>query len=73
MGGVFARGFLKAGYSITPVTRAHSIETCAMNNPEPDAVLVAVGEKDSQPILTGMPETWRGRLILLQNELLPND
>jgi hypothetical protein len=35
--------------------------------------LVAVGENDLQAVLKSMPKTWRKRLALLQNELLPAD
>ncbi len=73
MGGVFARGFLRSGYTVTPVTRQDSIEVIATTHPEPDAVLVSVGEKDLPDMLASMPDTWRDRLILLQNELLPRD
>ena len=73
MGGVFARGFLRMGYAITPVTRNQSMTDCARHHPEPDAVLIAVGEKDLHEVLDQIPAEWRDRLILLQNELLPAD
>ena len=73
MGGVFARGFLRTGHTITPVNRKQSLSECAEQHPDTDAVLVAVGEKDLHEVLGNIPDSWRDRLILLQNELLPQD
>jgi hypothetical protein len=73
MGGVFARGFLKTGYNVIPVTRNQSVTERAEQYPEPDGVLVAVGEKDLHEVLDSLPAAWLDRLILLQNELLPAD
>ena len=73
MGGVFARGFLRTGYTVIPVLRNQSLEERAEQHPDPDAVLVAVAEKDLHDVLASIPDAWRERLILLQNELLPND
>ena len=73
MGGVFARGFLRSGYTVIPVLRDQSLAERAEQHPDPDAVLVAVAEKDLQDVLASIPDAWRDRLILLQNELLPND
>ncbi len=36
-------------------------------------VLIAVGENDLQSVLNQNPITWRNKLCLLQNELLPKD
>ena len=41
--------------------------------PEPELVLIAVGEADLHEQLMKVPETWKDRLVLLQNELLPRD
>jgi hypothetical protein len=73
MGGVFARGLLRAGYPVWPLTRHADIDELAAAVPEPAMVLVAVGEKDLHPVLELIPEAWRDRLALLQNELLPRD
>ena len=73
MGGVFARGFLRLGHPLYPVTRQTSMEEVAAAIPDPDAVIVAVGEKDLPAVLEKLPEVWRNRLVLLQNELLPAD
>jgi len=73
MGGVFARGILKAGYSVYPVMRGADIDKIAKEISEPEAVVVAVGEKDIQGILAAIPKVWHEKLVLLQNELLPRD
>jgi len=41
--------------------------------PEPEMVIVAVAEKDLHATLADLPDAWRDRLVLLQNELLPRD
>lgn len=73
VGGVFARGFLKAGYSVHPVNRSLSLEEAQKQYADVEAVVVGVGEKDLKSILQSIPEQWKDKLILLQNELLPKD
>jgi hypothetical protein len=73
MGELFARGFLKLGHPVYPVLRGTRLCDAARVVPEPLLVVAAVGEDDLDPLLTVMPETWKGRLALLQNELLPHD
>ena len=73
MAGVFARGFLRSGYPVKPVTRGMDIKDVANEIPEPELVLIAVGETDVQSVLKNIPETWKQCLVLLQNELLPTD
>lgn len=73
MAGVFARGFLRSGFPVYPVTRNMDIKQQAKHIPEPELVLVAVAEADIQSALSNMPEQWKNNLVLLQNELLPND
>ncbi len=73
IGGVFARGFLRLGISVHPVTRDSDMTTLAQRVPEPALVVVAVGESSLQPVLSELPAIWRHRVCLLQNELLPND
>jgi ketopantoate reductase len=73
MGGVFARGFLRSGYPVYPVTRSDSAADLAQQIPEPALVLLAVAENDLHPMLQSMPEPWHKHLALLQNELLPGD
>ena len=73
IGGVFARGFLKLGHPVYPVTRQTPIDDVATTVTDPELVMVAVGEKDLHPALETIPAPWRDRLVLIQNELLPRD
>ncbi len=73
MGSVFARGFLKLGYSVVPVVRTSDPEIVAKECLNPELVLIAVGEAALQSVLEAVPKAWRDRVALLQNELLPSD
>ena len=73
MGGVFARGYLRTGHPVYPVTRKTDMQELARSIGEPAVVVVAVGEVDLASTLERLPETWKNRLLLLQNELLPDD
>lgn len=73
IGGVLARGILRAGFTVVPVNRGDDISQVAAENPDPEAVLVTVAEKDLHPALESIPPAWRDSLCLVQNELLPRD
>jgi len=73
MGRVFAGGFLRAGHPVYPVIREMDLDREATLIPGPELVLVTVGEKDLHSVLDALPEIWRDRVGLLQNELLPRD
>ncbi len=73
MSGVFARGLLKAGYPLYPVTRETDINELTKQISTPEMVLIAVGETDLDPVLKRLPESWKNAVALLQNELLPDD
>jgi ketopantoate reductase len=73
MGGVFARGLLRTGHPVYPVTRDTDMAEAASELPEPELVLVAVAENDLHATLEQLPSTWHSRIALLQNELLPRD
>ena len=73
LGSVFARGFLKTGHPVFPVTRDMDMHLVAQTHPNPKAVMVAVGESDLSEVLKNCPESWKNNLILIQNELLPRD
>jgi len=73
MGGVFGRAMLKAGYPVVPVTRDMAMDVVASELPGPEMVILAVAEKDLQASLAEIPDVWRDRMVLLQNELLPRD
>jgi ketopantoate reductase len=53
------------------VVRGMALADAAAQTPEPELVLVAVAEGDLDTTLESMPDAWRDRLVLLQNELLP--
>lgn len=73
MAGVFARGFLRAGYPVYPIRRTDNLNQALANMPEPLLVLLAVGEKDLHASLDSIDARWYDKLALLQNELLPRD
>jgi len=73
MGSVFARGFLRCGYTVHPVVRGVEMADVAAELPPPELVLIAVGEADLHAQLAKVPDAWSDRLVLLQNELLPAD
>jgi len=73
MGGVFARGFLRTGFTVVPVNRGDDVDKVAAENPTPEMVLLAMGETDLSHALGSMPQVWQDKLALLQNELLPQD
>ena len=73
MGSVFARGFLRLGFTVQPVTRDMDMQEVAKVNPEPELVLIAVGEANLHQQLRRIPDVWKDKLVLLQNELLPRD
>src|SRR5512143_501692 len=73
MAGVFTRGFLKCGYPVFPLLRGDDMNAEARALVTPALVLVSVGENDLHPVLEQIPQAWRDRLGLLQNELLPRD
>lgn len=73
LGRVFAGGLLRTGHSVTPVNRGDDMDVVAARVPAAVLVLVAVAEADLHTVLKNLPPAWRGRLALLQNELLPRD
>jgi hypothetical protein len=73
MGGVFAKALLKLGHPVHPVLRSTGQAGVAAEVPDPALALVTVGENDLAPVLADLPEPWRRRAGLIQNELLPRD
>ena len=73
MGGIFARGLLRLGHAVFPLTRVMAMDKAASEIAKPEAVIVAVAENDIQAALGDIPGAWKNRLVLLQNELLPRD
>lgn len=73
IGSVFARGFLKTGHPVYPVTRDMDFNHAIHRIPEPELVLVTVGENDLDTVLAKLPEPWKANVALIQNELLPQN
>ncbi len=73
LAGVFARGFLRLGHPVYPITRDMKMARECEKIPEPVLVLVAVPEHELHPVLEQIPRSWRPHVGLLQNELLPGD
>jgi len=73
IGGVLAHGLLKTGHPVFPIGRDTDIAAALAAKPDLDGLLVAVGEKDLDPVLEHIPGAWFDRLVLIQNELLPDD
>lgn len=73
IGAVLAHGFLRLGHPVYPITRRMPMSAEAAQIPEPALVIVAVGEADLHPTLAQLPDVWKTRVALLQNELLPPD
>ena len=73
LGRVFAGGLLRAGCTVVPVNRGDDMAVLAQRHPTPELVLVAVAENDLHTVLAALPEPWKTRVALIQNELLPRD
>ncbi len=71
LGAEFARGFLRCGYPVYPVTRQTNIEELSQQLSDPELVLIAVQEKALEQVLQNIPPCWQDKLALIQNELLP--
>jgi len=73
LGQVLATGFLKIGHPVYPLIRGSSLADLTTLSVDPFLIIVAVGEKDLDGILMTLPETFRDRIVLLQNNLLEPD
>jgi len=73
LGRVFAGGLLRAGLTVIPVNRGDDMAAVAQRHPAPELVLIAVAEADLHTILAALPDAWKPRAALIQNELLPRD
>ncbi len=73
IGSVFARGCLRLGHPVYPVTREMSAAVVAKEIPYPEAVILAVTEGELHEQLAQLPNAWKNQLVLIQNELLPKD
>lgn len=73
LGQLLAAAFLKAGYPVYPVTRSDCLSDLVAEGIDPLLVVIAVGEADLQGVLSVVPDAYRSKILLLQNELLPLD
>jgi hypothetical protein len=73
LGRVFAGGLLRTGNMVIPVNRGDDMATLAKAHPAPELVLIAVAENDLHTVLAILPDAWKPRAALIQNELLPRD
>lgn len=72
LGSVFARAFLKNNYPVYPITRKTNVSELA-SQIDPELILVCTAEGDLQSALATIPEQWKDRVAMMQNELLPRD
>lgn len=73
IGAVFARGFLRSGHPVYPITRDMDMQQEYRRIPEPALIMVTVAEADLHSTLKNIPDAWKPRIALIQNELLPCD
>ena len=73
MGAVFSHALLRTGHPVFPALRSTPAADAYERNPDPALALVTVGEDDLHSVLADVPEAWRSRIGLIQNELLPRD
>lgn len=73
MAGVFAKGLLRLGHPLHPVTRDDDISAMASQIPGPALTLVTVREGDLEAVLSDLPAPWRHTVALVQNDLVPSD
>jgi len=70
LGSAFSSAFLKLGYPVVPVRRGDDVrESCAG---ELSLILVAVGEDDLSAVLRDIPRDKHSLVVLIQNELRPD-
>lgn len=73
LGRIFAGGLLRTGCTVIPANRGDDMTAMGQRHAAPELVLIAVAENDLQPVLAALPENWKSRVALIQNELLPRD
>jgi ketopantoate reductase len=73
LGQLLGAAFLRSGHPVYPITRSITWDNLPPELPDPGLVVIAVGEADLDAVLSGLPERFRDRVLLLQNELLPPD
>ena len=73
LGQVLASGFLKIGHPVFPLNRGSSFSELTTSGVDPLLIIIAVGEKDLKEVLMILPESFKDRIVLLQNNLLRPD
>lgn len=73
LGSEFALGLLRLGRAVFPVTRSQSFPRVVEAAGRVDLILLAVGESALGPLLESVPASYRDRVALVQNELVPTD
>ncbi len=68
LGSLLADLLSAAGATVVPIRRSDRIDASSL----PDRVIVAVGEDDLAPALCSLPAAWKDRVVLVQNELVPD-
>jgi hypothetical protein len=72
LGQLYGAAALRAGYRVTPITRADDPQVALHGLPLDVPVLVAVGEASLDEVLTALGKSRGDAVILLQNELFPS-
>lgn len=72
LGALFAEGLLRTGRPVYPALRNTALSRMPEVVPDPSLVLITVGEHDLPGVLNELPHAWRGRVGLVQNELVPS-
>ena len=72
LGSVFSRAFLRNNYPVFPITRDTNIDEVKQSI-DPEMILVCTAENDLQSALKSIPDEWKDRVAMMQNELLPRD
>ncbi len=70
---VFATGFLRCAYPVYPISRGMDLAQECQQISSPKLVLITVQENELHTVLIQLPEPWRHKVGLVQNELLPRD
>lgn len=73
LAGPFARGLLRCGHPVYPVTRHTDQSAAASEVPGPALTLITVREADLEGVLDSLPAPWRHAVCLVQNDLVPAD
>lgn len=68
LGRVVGEALLCDGWTVTGFKRSNQ----DYSSFDPSLAVIATGEDDLSPVLSALPNSWLGRLVLLQNELLPS-